>query len=62
MLLAISEGLIALLAVLAVIAVLGLAWLIYLGKGGKPFAISIKGLGLSVDVRPNHEEQDKNVN
>lgn len=57
----ISEGLVALLGLLTVIAILGLAWLVYLGKGGKPFAISIKGLGLSVDVRPSHTEQDKDV-
>lgn len=57
----ISEGLIALLGLLTVVAVLGLAWLVYLGKGGKPFAISIKGLGLSVDVRPSQKEQDKDV-
>lgn len=57
----ISEGLIALLGLLTVIAVLGLAWLIYLGKGGKPFAISIKGLGLSVTVRPSQKEQHKDV-
>lgn len=56
----VSEGLVALLGLLTVIAVLGLAWLIYLGRGGKPFAISIKGLGLSVDVRPSHNEQDRN--
>lgn len=40
----------AFLALLTLIAVLGLAWLVYLGKGGKPFSISIKGLGLSVSV------------
>lgn len=57
----VSEGLVALLALLTVIAVLGLAWLVYLGKGGRPFAISIKGLGLSVQVRPNHKELDDNV-
>lgn len=56
-----SEGLVALLGLLTVIAVLGLAWLGYLGKGGRPFAISIKGLGLSVDVRPIDKEQDKDV-
>ena len=54
-----SEALIAFLALLAVIAVLGLAWLVYLGRGGKPFAISIKGLGLSVDVRPNSNRSGK---
>lgn len=52
-----SEALVAFLALLAVVAVLGLAWLVYLGRGGKPFAISIKGLGLSVDVRPNAPAQ-----
>lgn len=57
----ISEGLIALLGLLTVIVVLGLAWLVYLGKGGKPFAISIKGLGLSVDVRPSQKGHDKDV-
>ena len=57
----VSEGLVAILALLTVIAVLGLAWLIYLGKGGKPFAISIKGLGLSVDVRPSRKGHDKDV-
>lgn len=57
----VSEGLVALLALLTVIAVLGLAWLVYLGKGGRPFAISIKGLGLSVHVRPNQENRDENV-
>lgn len=40
----------AFLALLTLIAVLGLAWLVYLGKGGKPFSISIRGLGLSVSV------------
>lgn len=45
-----TEGLVAFLALLTLIAVLGLAWLVYLGKGGKPFSISIKGLGLSVSV------------
>lgn len=54
-----SEALVAFLALLAVVGVLGLAWLIYLGRGGKPFAISIKGLGLSVAVRPNsHNSQN----
>lgn len=57
----ISEGLVALLGLLTVIAVLGLAWLVYLGKGGEPFTISIKGLGLSVDVRPIKERQGKDV-
>lgn len=57
----ISEGLIALLGLLTVVAILGLAWLVYLGKGGEPFAISIKGLGLSVYVRPSQKEQDKDV-
>lgn len=47
-----SEGLVAFGALLAVVLVLGLAWLVYLGRGGKPFAISIRGLGLTVDVRP----------
>lgn len=54
-----SEALLAFLALLAVVAVLGLAWLVYLGKGGKPFSISIKGLGLSVDVRPNSIQSNK---
>lgn len=57
----ISEGLIALLGLLTVIAILGLAWLVYLGKGGKPFTISIKGLGLSVDVRPVKEVRGDDV-
>lgn len=57
----VSESLIALLALLAVILVLGLAWLVYLGRGGRPFAISIKGLGLSVNVQPNHKEMENNV-
>lgn len=53
-----SEALVAFLALLAVVGVLGLAWLVYLGRGGKPFAITIKGLGLSVDVRPNRQEDN----
>lgn len=57
----ISESLAALLGLLAVITVLGLAWLVYLGRGGRPFAISIKGLGLSVNVYPDHKEKDKDV-
>ena len=57
----VSEGLFALLALLTVIAVLGLAWLVYLGKGGRPFAISIRGLGLSVQVQPTYKEQDQDV-
>ena len=57
----VSEGLVALLCLLTVVAVLGLAWLVYLGRGGRPFAISIKGLGLSVDVRPSHKEKDEDV-
>lgn len=57
----VSEGLFALLALLAMITVLGLAWLVYLGKGGKPFSISIRGLGLSVQVRPNRKEQNQDV-
>lgn len=56
-----SEALIAFLALLSVIAVLGLAWLVYLGRGGKPFVISIKGLGLSVDVRPNGKLERKQI-
>lgn len=52
-----SEALVAFLALLVVVGILGLAWLVYLGRGGKPFAISIKGLGLSVDVRPNFNNQ-----
>lgn len=54
-----SEALFAFLALLAVVAVLGLGWLVYLGRGGRPFAISIKGLGLSVDVRPNGKQLEK---
>lgn len=53
-----SEALVAFLALLAVVGVLGLAWLVYLGRGGKPFSITIKGLGLSVDVRPNRKEDN----
>lgn len=56
-----TEGLIAILALLAVILVLGLAWLVYLGRGGRPFAISIKGLGLSVNVQPNKREMEDDV-
>lgn len=51
----ISEGFLAFAALLVVVLVLGLAWLVYLGRGGKPFSISIKGLGLSVEVRPNEK-------
>lgn len=49
------------LALLTVILVLGLAWLVYLGRGGRPFAISIKGLGLSVKVQPNRKEIEEDV-
>lgn len=54
-----SEGLLALGAFLVVILVLGLAWLVYLGRGGKPFAISVRGLGLSVDVRPTVSRKEE---
>lgn len=46
----VTEGLLAFLALVTLIAVLGLAWLVYLGKGGKPFNIAIRGLGLSVTI------------
>lgn len=52
-----TEGLVAFLALLTLIAVLGLAWLVYLGKGGKPFSISIRGLGLSVSVTESGKEE-----
>lgn len=54
-----TEGLIAFLALLTLVAVLGLAWLAYLGRGGKPFAISVRGLGLSVEVRPTRTSQEE---
>lgn len=53
----VSEGFLAFAALLVVVLVLGLAWLVYLGRGGKPFSISIRGLGLSVEVTPNEQRQ-----
>lgn len=50
-----TEGLLAICALLVVVLLLGLAWLFYLGKGGKPFYVSVKGLGISVDVKPYKE-------
>lgn len=54
----VTEGLVAFLALVTLIAVLGLAWLVYLGKGGKPFNIRIKGLGLLVSVSESGKEQE----
>lgn len=59
----VSEGLLAFIALLAVIMILGLAWLVYLGRGGKPFRVSIRGLGIRVNVSPNsadHKEDATN--
>lgn len=32
------------------VVVLGLGWLIYLGRGGRPFSIELRGLGMSLDI------------
>lgn len=57
----VSEGLLAFIALLAVIMILGLAWLVYLGRGGKPFRVSIRGLGIRVNVSPNPEDEKKDT-
>lgn len=30
--------------------VLGCGWLVYLARGGKPFAIELRGLGIEVNI------------
>lgn len=40
------------------IVVLGLAWLVYLSRGGKPVRITVRGLGIELDIaRPGDYSQ-----
>lgn len=45
-----SESVTVALVVMIGVVVLGIAWLCYLANGGKPVRITIKGMGIEVDI------------
>lgn len=45
-----TEAIVLALIAAATLMVLGVGWLVYLAKGGKPFTVSVRGLGLSVEI------------
>lgn len=50
-----TEAVVLALIIAATLMVLGVGWLVYLAKGGKPFSISVRGLGLSVEIGHNSQ-------
>lgn len=62
-----SESLLMVVSCVVGVVVLGIAWLFYLGNGGKPVRITVKGLGIELDIaRPidhnNGEHKGTNEN
>lgn len=58
-----QEGLASLVGLAIIVGgfvVLGVAWLVYLGRGGKPVHVAFEGLGIKVDIaRPSGSEQEQ---
>lgn len=46
----VTETVLLLAVICLTLVVLGLGWMVYLAKGGRPFDISFRGLGLSISI------------
>lgn len=62
-----SESFLMIVCCVVGVVILGMAWLFYLANGGKPVRITVKGLGIELDIaRPldsqNVEHKETNTN